>query len=91
MSRGWQGGSTRRGRKIRAEILAKNQRENSGRCQLGIPGVCTRVATVVHHTLGKSVTGDDPRYQVATCARCNQHVGDPMASPDPPAVGVTQW
>lgn len=50
-------------------------------CQLKIPGVCQGVAPLkgghAHHTLGKAITGDDPTYIVASCAACNQHVGNP--------------
>lgn len=77
MSRAWRGGSTTAWRKLRAEILAENAISNGGRCTLAIPGVCTQVANVVHHTLGKAVTGDDRRYLAAVCAPCNQYVGEP--------------
>lgn len=85
MSSSWKGGSTRRWRRIRAGVL-----ETKGTtCTLAIPGVCTRVATTVHHTLGRARTGDDPRYLTPACAPCNLHVGEPDADPAPKR--VTQW
>lgn len=78
MSAGWGGGSTRKWRRIRAEVLEENRRTNGGRCRVGVEGVCTGEATQVHHTLGIRVTGDDRRYLIATCAACNRHIGDPL-------------
>lgn len=40
--------------------------------------VCTGTAECVHHTLGRFVTGDDPRYMVASCKACNLAIGEPM-------------
>lgn len=109
MSEGWGAGSTRRWRRIRAEVLARNALENRGLCQLAYPGEwtvlirtpgqpprtetrrCEGVANVVHHVVGKVVSGDDPRYLQAVCRPCNLHAGDPLAQPDPPVVGVTRW
>jgi hypothetical protein len=45
-------------------------------CRLQLPG-CTHNANEVHHTRGRSVTGDDPKYLVASCKQCNLRVGDP--------------
>lgn len=90
MSRSWKGGSTAHWRRIRRAVLFANQVENGGRCVLAIPKVCTGVATQVHHTKGRAVTGDDPRYLVATCAPCNLHVGSPTrTSPEPRP--VSKW
>lgn len=86
MSRAWKGGSTRRWRKIRAEVLARD----GGECQLRIPGKCTTAATHVHHTRGRALTGDDPRYLVAACAACNLAAGNPQATV-PDIGGVTRW
>lgn len=86
MSKGWERGSTRAWRRLRALVLARDR----NLCQLHTQ-VCTVVATQVHHTLGKSVSGDDPRYLVAACAPCNQRVGDPTRNADPPNKGVTKW
>lgn len=90
MSSAWKGGSTRRWRRIRAGVLAANMRENGGRCGVAIVGVCTGEATCVHHTLGRAVTGDDPRYLVASCKACNLHIGEP-ARHAPQPKRVTEW
>lgn len=52
---------------------------------------CTGQATEVHHTLGKAVSGDDPRYLRGVCRPCNLRAGDPAAAPDPPVSPRTQW
>ncbi len=84
MSRSWAKGSTRRWRTLRASILAANQLENRGACQLAIPKICTGTADQVHHTKGKATTGDDPRHLIACCKACNLHVGRPgRTSPTP--------
>jgi len=94
MSRSWAAGSTYAWRVLRRAILRANAHERAGRCQLDVgqhcqrhnrpcPGVCTGMATEVHHARGKAF-GDDPRYLVATCRACNAHVGDPThADVDP--------
>ncbi len=79
MSRAWAKGSTRRWRKLRAGILAGNRVRTGGRCQLGLPGVCTGTANEVHHPFGKAA-GD--HHLVPCCGECNRHVGDP-ATHDP--------
>ncbi|WKU03856.1 hypothetical protein [Micromonospora sp. HUAS LYJ1] len=58
-----------------------------------VPGIhqCTDTQDVAHHTLGKAVTGDDPRHLVAACAACNLHIGDPARHVDPPDRPVTRW
>lgn len=86
MSRGWSGGSTRAWRKIRARVLARDQRS----CRLRLPG-CTATATQVHHTHGVKATGHDERYLVAVCQPCNLRVGDPTRAPDPPPARNTRW
>lgn len=43
-----------------------------------------------HHTRGRSVTGDDPRYLVASCAACNLHIGEPGRH-DPQPRPVSRW
>lgn len=85
----WDGGSTRRWRTIRAAVLAENQRTNNGNCTLHIDGVCEGQATAVHHVLGRAVTGDDPRYLVAACKACNEHIGKP--GPSIPHKRVSNW
>lgn len=84
MSRSWQGGSTRAWRRTRAAVLARD----GYACRLRLDG-CEGTATHVHHTHGRSTTGDDPRYLMAACAPCNLRVGEP--APDPPARPVTRW
>jgi hypothetical protein len=59
-------------------------------CQLRLPG-CATTADCVHHTAGRSVTGDDPRYLVASCTPCNLKLGDPTKLADRPNEGVTKW
>lgn len=87
MSRSWVKGSTRAWRRLRRLVL-----ERDGYiCQLKIEGVCTGLATHVHHTLGRAITGDDPAYLVAACEACNLHVGDPAKVPDPPPRPRTRW
>jgi hypothetical protein len=86
MSRNWAAGSTTAWRKTRLEILARDR----WRCRLRIEGVCTTVATCVHHVAGRGVTGDDPRYLVASCAPCNLATGDPVRL-DPPHRPMTDW
>lgn len=90
MSRSWSSGSSRRWRQVRAYVLEVNRRRNRGRCRLNIPGVCTGVATQVHHTRGRKITGDDPRFLVAACAPCNRHVGEPSKRKPQPR-RVTKW
>ena len=84
MSKGWEGGSTRRWRKIRTHVL---ERDNY-RCQLKLDG-CTTTATTAHHTKGKK-HGDDPRHLLAACQHCNLKVGDPTRH-DPTPIPWTGW
>lgn len=86
MSKSWAGGSTKAWRKIRAGVLARD----GYTCQIGLPGVCTTRATHVHHTQGRAVTGDDPRYLVASCAECNLKLGDPSKQTHKPK-RMTAW
>lgn len=90
MSRSWRGGSTRAWRRIRARVLEDNRRDNGGRCTLQVPGVCTGEATHVHHVKGRAITGDDPRWLVASCAACNLHVGEPSKH-EPKARKISTW
>jgi hypothetical protein len=89
MSRSWSKGSTWRWRKLRAAVLAENLERNGGRCRLQLPGVCTGTAQCVHHVLGRTATGDDPRFLQAVCTACNLHVGQPDQLPEPR--GGTRW
>lgn len=86
----WAKGSSTRWRKIRASVLRRNAEENNGQCQLLIDGVCTGKATCVHHVLGRSVTGDDPKYLVASCRECNLYVGQPKLN-DPHPKRISRW
>lgn len=86
MSRSWASGSTRRWRQIRAAVLARD----GYRCRVQIEGVCTGRATCVHHVHGRAVTGDDPRYLVASCDPCNQAMGDPTKY-DPQPTPRSRW
>ena len=87
MPRGWegQGGSTRAWLRRKAEVIKRD----GGRCQLKLEG-CTRIAVTAHHVVGKSITGDDPRYLVAACKACNLKVGDPTKA-DPEPRGWEGW
>lgn len=91
MSLSWKGGSTRQWRKLRAAVLLANANTNAGRCALEVgrrcpkhgrpcPGVCTGLATVVHHAKGKGVS-ERVADMVASCAACNGHVGSPSRWP----------
>jgi hypothetical protein len=99
----WARGSTRRWRRTRAHALAENGRTNGGRCAVALNGSrpcpkhpqrrcapCTGKANTVHHTRGRAVTGDDPRFLLASCTPCNLHIGEPdTAGPQPSP--VTKW
>lgn len=79
----WGGrGSTRRWRKVRAAVLARDH----GICQIKGPG-CLTVATQVHHILGTDA-GDSPAVLQAACHVCNSRVGDPSKST---MRRTTQW
>lgn len=74
---------------MRSRVLQANAETNAGRCTLGLQG-CTGRAQQVHHTKGREVSGDDPRYLVATCASCNRKAGQPgKRSPKPKR--VSRW
>ncbi len=92
----WAQGGGRPWRRIRDAVLERNRRNpppgiKPGMCNLGV--VCNHLApaTCAHHTLGRAITRDDPRYLVAACMKCNQAIGDPMRTPDPPVMPVTRW
>lgn len=100
MSNAWAGGSTRRWRQVRADILARDGHT----CRLACPGTwpvmggmayCTSTATQVHHVHGKGrcrgCAADDPAHLVAACKACNLHVGDPGRTAPPQVKAVTQW
>lgn len=89
VSKSWSKGSTPAWRRVRARVLADNQATNQGRCTLQLRG-CTGQAEQVHHTLGRQVTGDDPRYLAAVCAWCNRKAGDPQQT-NPQPQRVSRW
>ena len=91
MSKSWEGGTTYAWKVLRKQILEANAMHNRGRCTLGIPGTCSQIATQVHHTVGKAVTGDDPRYLAAVCKPCNQAVGDPQRHKDRTSQPLPHW
>jgi 5-methylcytosine-specific restriction endonuclease McrA len=85
MSNAWKRGSTRRWRKIRQWVLARDKYT----CLLKLEG-CTHKATQVHHVAGKKF-GDDPALLVSACRPCNLKIGDPTKGNDPPNKAVTKW
>lgn len=88
MSRSWSKGSTYAWRKLRAQILLRD----NAICQLQLPGICTNTATQVHHTKGKAQTGDDPNHLLAVCRECNLKIGDPSKRQnDPTPEPRTLW
>lgn len=93
MSEAWKNGSTREWRRIRQLVLDDNLLHNGGRCVPQIPEICTGHAETAHHTKGRKVTGDDPRFLVAACTACNLHIGDPtkLAAVDPEPRPATKW
>lgn len=96
----WEGGSTRRWRRVRAAVLARDRAAGWG-CRAHDEGwcarprvhphTCTGMPDVGHHTLGRAVTGDDPRHIVASCTPCNLAIGEPSTGHDPPATPITAW
>lgn len=54
------------------------------RCQLNLPGKCTKTATQVHHIDGvKAGLIVPPDRLTAACSDCNEAIGDPLSfSPD---------
>lgn len=78
MSKTWAAGSTRAWRTVRAFVLRRDRNV----CRVRVPTICTGRATHAHHTLGRTVTGDDPRYVVASCEPCNLHIGEPATHTD---------
>lgn len=98
----WKTGGGREWRELRAKILERDQyrcrAHEDGWCEKvphDRPHTCTGAAPLAggeaHHTLGRGVTGDDPRYIVASCRACNIHIGDPTKTPDPVASPVSAW
>lgn len=90
MSKAWAAGSTYKWRTLRARVLAANRVENQGRCVVQLPEVCTGQADQVHHTVGRAVSGDDPRFLVAVCGACNRAIGEPKNN-SPQHRRVSEW
>lgn len=100
----WDGGSTTAWRRLRAAVLARDgyrcrahadgwchraqasDHECTGRADLTGPH-----AGHAHHTHGRAITGDDPRWIVAACRPCNLAIGDPNKAPDPAPLPRTRW
>lgn len=103
MSRSWAGGSTRRWRKVRADVLDRDHH----RCRLRLPGTwttrrgparCLGYADSAHHVHGKGrcagCRADRLDHLVAACMPCNLRVGDPGQAKrtiTTRAAGRTQW
>lgn len=97
MSSSWEGGSTTRWRRIRAQILARDRYM----CRIAFPGTwttrtgevrrCLGRADCVHHTKGRTVTGDDPEHMIAACTPCNLRVGDPRKHHEPSITRHSKW
>lgn len=97
MSRSWAGGSTRAWRELRVTVSARDRY----RCRVQLPGTCLGHAPLhatrgvraghLHHTQGRAITGDDPRFVVWACEPCNLKVGDPTRTPDPAPRPRTRW
>jgi 5-methylcytosine-specific restriction endonuclease McrA len=91
---GWDKGSTRAWRRVRALVLARD----AYRCGLEVQGVCVGTSTPMHahHVHGKDsgcpgCRADLATHLIAACAPCNLHVGNPAGGADPPAVPVSRW
>lgn len=95
MSEGWAGGSSRRWRRIRRIVLARD----GYRCQLQLLGVCLIAAPLVgghaHHMHGKAkcpgCAADMLSHLQAACAPCNLKTGEPQVRGDPPCQPMTRW
>lgn len=79
--------------RVRATVRARD----GYRCRMGDPTHpigrtqsrspdCTGDGAQVHHTVGRSVTGDDPNYLVTSCKACNLAAGDPRKNNPQPLV-----
>lgn len=78
MSRSWANGSTPAWRRLRLVILTRDRWV----CQLCNQPIDPRLKpphpmSSVHHTVGRTVSGDDPRYLVAAHRDRNLKAGEP--------------
>lgn len=89
MSKAWESGTDASWKRVRPAVLKHNREFQRGQCQVR-SSVCTGKATCVHHTQPRHLVGDDPKYLLASCAECNQHVGDPSRH-DPDPQPRTKW
>lgn len=85
MSKAWAKGSTSAWRRIRVDVLGRDRY----RCRLQLAG-CTTIADQVHHTVPRTVVGDDPEYLVAACRHCNLKAGNPQRH-EPAPRPTTAW
>jgi 5-methylcytosine-specific restriction endonuclease McrA len=93
MSEAWEKGSTRRWRRVRALVLARDAHT----CRARVPGTCVGRSTPmhVHHIHGKSrcagCRADHPDHLIAACEPCNLRIGDPGRDQEPKPRPVTRW
>lgn len=92
MSKAWAAGSSRAWRRVRDLVMEHNRLHYGGKCRARVRGICLGIAQHAHHTRGREVTGDDPRFIEGVCAPCNLHIGNPITHPYncPQCVDV-QW
>lgn len=104
MSVGWSSGSTRRWRRLRADVLASagyRCKVHPTHCNAASakPHTCLQRAPLhddegvpaghAHHLDGKK-NGDDPTRIRAACSACNLAIGDPGEG-DPAPMPRTTW
>ena len=91
-SKAWANGSTRAWRRLRLAVLNRD----GWICGLCHHGIDPRLkpphprSAAVHHTVGRAVSGDDPRYLMAAHKECNEKAGEPTKR-DPRPVSTTRW
>lgn len=89
VSRAWAKGSTTAWRRLRAQVLQRDEYQ----CQLRLDecvglerwSLTGKGQAHAHHIKGRAITGDDPRWIVCACGPCNLAVGDPKAQRHDPA------